>query len=583
MVSPGTSRAVDSPSCAAVPTSSPCSTTWPAGWPPSTTPARCSTRWPARRGGSWASTSPTSCCCAPDRLRIEVVDGAMGSAMRGIELEAGQGLGGQVLATGRPLWSESYLDGHPLPAPAGHRLRRAERAARRHPRRAAASSGDDTLGVLLAAERRPRAFVDHDVELLAGLAAHAALALRTADLFDRERAGGRRAAGGQRGAARGEREPPARERPARRPQRGRASAAAGSRRSSTRSTARPGWPWRCATPTAGRWPASGSPRRPRRAGRPARGPRRGPGRRVRPPRPTRRPCGCCGSGPRRWPCCWPPSGRWPRPSCAPAASSCTRCCPPTPTRRAWCAGPGRSASTCTRSARWPSSTPSRGPRPPRRSPPASAADLRGWSAAHAGQVVVLVPPASEDARDGRRPALRAGRRRPRPGSPPAPGGPGGVRAAYEEARQTAALLLALDRAGTCAVSDDLGLYRSLFSRSGRAELATFVRGDRRPAARPRPRAPARPRATLETYLEQARHHARTCEVAAHPPQHALPAPRPHHRGARPAVEGARPRPRAPGGAAPAPAAGRTARLTGPGPVGPRPGRSPWQSGDVQSP
>ena len=45
-----------------------------------------------------------------DRLRIEVVDGAMGSAMRGIELESGQGLGGQVLATGRPLWSERYLE-----------------------------------------------------------------------------------------------------------------------------------------------------------------------------------------------------------------------------------------------------------------------------------------------------------------------------------------------------------------------------------------------------------------------------------------------------------------------------------------
>ena len=45
-----------------------------------------------------------------DRLRIEVVDGAMGSAMRGIELESGQGLGGQVLATGRPLTSDRYLE-----------------------------------------------------------------------------------------------------------------------------------------------------------------------------------------------------------------------------------------------------------------------------------------------------------------------------------------------------------------------------------------------------------------------------------------------------------------------------------------
>ena len=122
-----------------------------------------------------------------DRLRIEVVDGAMGSAMRGIELESGQGLGGQILATGRPLSSERYLEDPHFPHGEGTD--------------AAALSeqlggilgvplvvGDDTLGVLLAADRRARTFGARDVELLAGLAAHAALALRTADLFDRERA-----------------------------------------------------------------------------------------------------------------------------------------------------------------------------------------------------------------------------------------------------------------------------------------------------------------------------------------------------------------------------------------------------------
>jgi DNA-binding PucR family transcriptional regulator len=92
------------------------------------------------------------------------------------------------------------------------------------------------------------------------------------------------------------------------------------------------------------------------------------------------------------------------------------------------------------------------------------------------------------------------------------GGPAGVRASHEEARQTAALLIALDRAGSCAASDDLGLYRSLFSRSGRADLTAFVRATIGPLLdydgdRHRDLA-----VTLETYLELARHHARTCEA-----------------------------------------------------------------------
>ena len=122
-----------------------------------------------------------------DRLRIEVVDGAMGSAMRGIELESGQGLGGRVLATGRPLSSERYLADTGFPHEEG-----TDAAALSEQLGGILGvplvAGDDTLGVLLAADRRPRAFGDRDVELLAGLAAHAALALRTADLFDRERA-----------------------------------------------------------------------------------------------------------------------------------------------------------------------------------------------------------------------------------------------------------------------------------------------------------------------------------------------------------------------------------------------------------
>lgn len=122
-----------------------------------------------------------------DVLRIEVVDGSMGSVLRGIEVDSGSGLGGEVLRTGRPLWSEVYLEDTSFP-----HIESID---------AAASSeqlggilgvplivGDETIGVLLAADRRPRRFAGREIELLAALAAHAAVAIRNANLFDEHRA-----------------------------------------------------------------------------------------------------------------------------------------------------------------------------------------------------------------------------------------------------------------------------------------------------------------------------------------------------------------------------------------------------------
>lgn len=116
-------------------------------------------------------------------LRIEVVDGTMGSAMRGIELAPGSGLGGLVVQSGRPVWSRSYLEDTRFPHAA--------------PIDAAASAehlsgilgvpllvGGDHIGVLLVAERRPRDFETREVELLAALAAHAAVAIHNAQLFE---------------------------------------------------------------------------------------------------------------------------------------------------------------------------------------------------------------------------------------------------------------------------------------------------------------------------------------------------------------------------------------------------------------
>jgi GAF domain-containing protein len=446
-----------------------------------------------------------------DRLRIEVVDGAMGSAMRGIELEAGQGLGGQVLATGRPLWSESYLEDQRFPHAEGTD--------------AAALSeqlggilgvplviGDDTLGVLLAAERHARAFVDHDVELLAGLAAHAALALRTADLFDRERA----ATADLRSANAALRE----------------VSESRQRASDLRDVLNEvviqggGLP---AVVAALDRSAGLSVEVRDHEGRTLAGRRAPDGGAVVP---VDLPSGHGGdlvASPTTTPdeetlrllrigattvavllasersvaeAELRSRGEFMHALLSSGADEASL------VRRARAIGIDLHAVTTVAVV---DSEPV-GSTVAAAFAARLAAELRGWSAAHSEQVVVLLPASVEDARDVVTRLSAAEAATPTTGLAAGRGGPDGVRTAHEEARQTATLLLALDRAGSHAVSDDLGLYRSLFSRAGRTELGTFIRTTVGPLLdhdRDRQRDLA---VTLETYLEQARHHARTCEV-----------------------------------------------------------------------
>lgn len=121
-----------------------------------------------------------------DVLRIEYADGSIGSALTGIELVAGEGLGGEVVRTGRPMWTRSYLADESFtrsPATEDAALSEQLGGIVGAPLRAGVET-TDTLGVLLAADRRPRRFHSHEIELLAGLAAHAAVALRNATLFE---------------------------------------------------------------------------------------------------------------------------------------------------------------------------------------------------------------------------------------------------------------------------------------------------------------------------------------------------------------------------------------------------------------
>lgn len=118
-----------------------------------------------------------------DVLRIEVVNGSMGHALRGIELRPGQGLAGAVLVSGKPVSSESYLADQSLT----HDTNVDEAAQSEQLGGILAVPlivAEETIGVLLAADRQTRKFGAQEIQLLAALAAHAAVALRNAKLFE---------------------------------------------------------------------------------------------------------------------------------------------------------------------------------------------------------------------------------------------------------------------------------------------------------------------------------------------------------------------------------------------------------------
>jgi DNA-binding PucR family transcriptional regulator len=119
-------------------------------------------------------------------LHIEVVDGSMGSALRGIQLPAGEGLGGQILVAGVPMWSEDYLQDTSL---AHTRLVDSVATSEQLGGILGVPMiiGEETIGVLLAADRTPHSFAEREVALLASLASHAAAAIRNAELFDQHR------------------------------------------------------------------------------------------------------------------------------------------------------------------------------------------------------------------------------------------------------------------------------------------------------------------------------------------------------------------------------------------------------------
>ena len=436
-------------------------------------------------------------------LRIDFVDGSLGLTMSGIRLAPGVGLGGRVLATGRPLWSRSYLEDSDL--------------AHVEAVDAAASSerlggilgvplllAGEPIGVLFAADRRARDFTDREVVLLSALGSHAAAAIHNAALFEaNERAleDLRQATLTREKAA------------ALREQLTELVIGGGGVDEVTATLSRAlGHPVAMHRHEEGPLPREGTTSVPVRL-------RTGyVGSLVvdvadDPQVALLLPIGAAAvalvlvseqalaEADQR-----DRSDLLVALLAPDADATSTR-------RRARAAGidldrvgavvvvdPGAEAlAEATRTAR------------------VVAGAVSGWVADHVDHAVVLVPRADATAVLTAVGGRTHGGRGCTIGVAPCLGGLARVRVAHAEARDTAALLHSLGRTGEAAHTSDLAMYRSLFSRSGREELQRFVTSVAGPvlaydAEHRRDLAP-----TLLTYLQHARHHGRTCaELTIHP-------------------------------------------------------------------
>lgn len=142
---------------------------------------------------------------------------------------------------------------------------------------------------------------------------------------------------------------------------------------------------------------------------------------------------------------------------------------------------------------------------------ALAADLNGLGGEHNGDAVLLI----RDCGAGEAARLVSDRLRALLGRPVTAGGagpaagPAALAEAYGEARRCLRVLEALDRPGTTAAADELGVYGLLLSEAGRGDLATFVRHRLGPIIDYDRQRRTDLVGTLEAYFATGRNHAQT--------------------------------------------------------------------------
>ena len=121
-----------------------------------------------------------------DSLRIRYFDGTLSPTFRDIRLSLTEGLAGRIFTSGKSSWTSDYLNDPSFPHSAaadelaGDEQLRAILGVPLHAR-------GETIGALFTSDRQSRPFTDGEVQLLAGLAGHASVAIENARLFDAER------------------------------------------------------------------------------------------------------------------------------------------------------------------------------------------------------------------------------------------------------------------------------------------------------------------------------------------------------------------------------------------------------------
>ncbi|WP_131104572.1 helix-turn-helix domain-containing protein [Ornithinimicrobium sufpigmenti] len=114
---------------------------------------------------------------------MRITAGTLSASIESVRQKPGQGIGGKIISSGRPFWTESYLEDPDI-----ERVPSVAAAVEADGIQSIAgvpiSSGGETIGALFIANRRKHRFSASEMALLASLGDQAAIALANANLIE---------------------------------------------------------------------------------------------------------------------------------------------------------------------------------------------------------------------------------------------------------------------------------------------------------------------------------------------------------------------------------------------------------------